>query len=152
MSRARAAAQEYCSSSVWRRLMQALSGSYNILSRHVKGIFFTLTSPSRFITISTFSQEDGTARRGGGLVCSRFMHIRFIKKLWENFQRLRVVEVRVGEEFIVFIYEWQAVERFSLKRFYSFVVYLYMRRFTSTVPARGARALNRAISNSCLWY
>ena len=26
----------------------------------------------------------------------------------------------------------------------------YMRRFTSTVPARGARALNRAISNSCL--
>ena len=25
-----------------------------------------------------------------------------------------------------------------------------MRRFTSTVPARGARALNRAISNSCL--
>ena len=28
----------------------------------------------------------------------------------------------------------------------------YMRRFTSTVPARGARTLNRAISNSCLWY
>ena len=27
-----------------------------------------------------------------------------------------------------------------------------MRRFTSTVPARGARAPNRAISNSCLWY
>ena len=27
---------------------------------------------------------------------------------------------------------------------------LYMRRFTSTVPARGARALNRAISISCL--
>ena len=26
----------------------------------------------------------------------------------------------------------------------------YMRRFTSTVPARGARASNRAISNSCL--
>ena len=26
----------------------------------------------------------------------------------------------------------------------------YMRRFTSTAPARGARALNRAISNSCL--
>ena len=26
----------------------------------------------------------------------------------------------------------------------------YMRRFTSTVPARSARALNRAISNSCL--
>ena len=30
--------------------------------------------------------------------------------------------------------------------------FFYMRRFTSTVPARGARALNRAISNSCLWY
>ena len=29
---------------------------------------------------------------------------------------------------------------------------LHMRRFTSTVPACGARALNRAISNSCLWY
>ena len=28
--------------------------------------------------------------------------------------------------------------------------YIDMRRFTSTVPARGARALNRAISNSCL--
>ena len=27
---------------------------------------------------------------------------------------------------------------------------IYIRRFTSTVPARGARALNRAISNSCL--
>ena len=27
-----------------------------------------------------------------------------------------------------------------------------MRRFTSTVPARGARAPNRAISNSCLGY
>ena len=27
---------------------------------------------------------------------------------------------------------------------------IYMRRFTSTVPARGARASNRAISNSCL--
>ena len=26
----------------------------------------------------------------------------------------------------------------------------HMRRFTSTVPARGARAPNRAISNSCL--
>ena len=26
----------------------------------------------------------------------------------------------------------------------------YMRRFTSTVPARGARAPNRPISNSCL--
>ena len=26
----------------------------------------------------------------------------------------------------------------------------YLRRFTSTVPARGARAPNRAISNSCL--
>ena len=29
-------------------------------------------------------------------------------------------------------------------------VFVYMRRFTSTVPARGARAPNRAISNSCL--
>ena len=27
--------------------------------------------------------------------------------------------------------------------------FCYMRRFTSTVPARGARASNRAISNSC---
>ena len=26
----------------------------------------------------------------------------------------------------------------------------HMRRFTATVPARGARARNRAISNSCL--
>ena len=26
----------------------------------------------------------------------------------------------------------------------------HLRRFTSTVPARGARALNRAISHSCL--
>ena len=30
------------------------------------------------------------------------------------------------------------------------LIILYMRRFTSTVPARGARAPNRAISNSCL--
>ena len=29
-------------------------------------------------------------------------------------------------------------------------IYTYMRRFTSTAPARGARAPNRAISNSCL--
>ena len=28
----------------------------------------------------------------------------------------------------------------------------YMRRFTSTASARGARVPNRAISNSCLWY
>ena len=28
----------------------------------------------------------------------------------------------------------------------------HMRRFTSTVPARGAQASNRAISNSRLWY
>ena len=29
--------------------------------------------------------------------------------------------------------------------------FIYMRRFTWTVPARGAWALNRAISNSCLY-
>ena len=33
-----------------------------------------------------------------------------------------------------------------------FSCWKHMKRFTSTVPARGARASNRAISNSCLWY
>ena len=43
-------------------------------------------------------------------------------------------------------------EKFSVVRTHSAdnIVYSHMRRFTSTTPARGARAPNRALSNSCL--
>ena len=54
-----------------------------------------------------------------------------------------------------FRYQIFKVRGGSLERwtgqFAAWVVWkIYMRRFTSTVPARSARALNRAISNSCL--
>ena len=43
------------------------------------------------------------------------------------------------------IYEYIVYVYFTLK-----LPVLHMRRFTSTAPARGTRAPNRAISNSCL--